>query len=183
MPLIGANPVPPPIRITGRSGAAPDILSPAAFVRPCTSSSRKKNVPIGPRNRNRSFSFICVNTCVVNRPSGTRRMCSCRNSSSCGGLASEKLRRWLALSRISRYWPARNCRRWLAGSLSDRIMTSSAARSILITRAGSVLMVMPATAASSRAWITMSERGTAWQKSASPAARSCELNALSSYLP
>ena len=143
-------------------------------------SARRKNVPSGPRSRSKSFTFICVNTCVVKTPFGTWRMWSCSVSSAAGGLASEKLRRWLSLSRISTYWPARNCRRWLAGSFSDRIMTSAAAFSIFSTRAGSVLMLMPAAVTSSRASITTSVRGSAWQNSASPAARSAALSALSS---
>ena len=49
---------------------------------------------------------------------GTWRTCSSISSSSCGGLAIEKLRRVPPFSRKSMYWPARNCSRSFAGSLS-----------------------------------------------------------------
>ena len=77
-----------------------------------------------------------LNSWSVNRPPGTCRMCSSSSASSCGAVASEKLRRRPSFSRKSMYWPARYCSRSLAGSLSVTIATSGAGFSIDSIAAG-----------------------------------------------
>ena len=96
-------------------------------------------------------------------------MCSSSSASSCGGVASEKLRRLPSFSRKSTYWPARNCSRSLAGSLKRTIATSGAAFSIDSMRHGRRLIWMSPARRTSRTSITRSVRGFAQQKSASPA--------------
>ncbi len=64
------------------------------------------------------------------------------------------------------YWPARNCSRSFAGSLSCTIITSSVTRSSLCTRHGSFLTTMSLTAPISRLSIVTSVSGFAWQNSA-----------------
>ena len=97
-----------------------------------------------------------MNSWSVKKPSGTCRMCSSSSSSSCGGVASEKLRRLPSFSRKSMYWPARNCSRSFAGSLSFTIATSGAALSIDSTRHGSLLIWMSPARRTSRTSITRS---------------------------
>ena len=82
-------------------------------------------MPSGPSKRRMSRSFILPKTWSVNWPPATWRTCSSTSSSACGALPIEKLRREPSFSRNSRYCPARNCSRSLAGSLSCSIMTSS----------------------------------------------------------
>ena len=158
--LIGAKPVPPAIIRMG-----------------FFESSRRKKVPCGPLKRRMSRSFMAPNTWPVNCPPGVCRICNCRQASSCGALASENARRLPSLSRISMYWPARNCRRSLAGSLSSRIITSGAARVSVCTRAGIVLTGKSLRERASLHSTTRSLCALAQQKSAKPAARSGTDNA------
>ena len=81
------------------------------------------------------------------------------------------------------YWPARNCRRSPAGSLSEMIATSSAGRSIFSTRQGSVRIARSFAPASSRTSKTMSVSARVQQVSALPAAFSASCNARSWYSP
>ena len=83
-------------------------------------------------------------------------------------VASEKLRRWPSFSRRSMYWPARNCSRSLAGSLSFTIATSGAGLSIDSIRHGSLRIRMSPARRTSLTSITRSVAGFAQQKSASP---------------
>ena len=62
-------------------------------------------------------------------------------------------------------------------------MMSAATRRIFCTRHGSVLIWMSEVASISRHWITRSESGLAWQKSAMPRRFSASVSALAWYVP
>ncbi len=70
------------------------------------------------------------------------------------------------------YWPARYCMRSLAGSCSFSTITSSARRSITLTRQGSFLTCTPSTPAISRTSISRSHWAVAQHSRASPRVRS-----------
>jgi hypothetical protein len=115
-----------------------------------------------------SFTFMAPNTWSVNWPPGTWRMCSSSRASSSGELAREKLRRLPSLSRKSMYWPGRNWRRSLEGSLSQRAITSSASFSIFSMRQGRVLMGISLAAPTSFTSMTRSVSALAQQNRARP---------------
>ena len=89
----------------------------------------------GPRSAGCRFSFISLEHVVAER---RRRSCAraAREPSSCGAFAIEKLRRLPSFMRMSMYWPARNCRRSLAGSFSRCTTSRRARRSIFSHAAG-----------------------------------------------
>ncbi len=81
------------------------------------------------------------------------------------------------------YWPARNCSRSFAGSLSFTIATSGAGLSIDSIRQGSFLIWMSPARRTSLISITRSVSGFAQQKSARPARFSSSVSVVAWYGP
>ena len=107
MPFIGAKPVPPATNTMG-----------------WLESSRKKKLPNGASKRKIAFSCSSLAAYSLNTPPGITRICSCKKSLSCGALAIENARRLPSFKINSIYWPAKNCKRSLAGNCKCSAITS-----------------------------------------------------------
>ena len=105
-------------------------------------------------------------TCSLKAPPGVRRTCNSRSAASCGGFASEKLRRRSPGNITSTYWPACQVNGSIAGSLSHSPMTSGASLCMRSTRAGNSRISTSVTWRISRVSMTRSCSARAWQMSA-----------------